>query len=97
MGRALNSGKYTPLIEDAGIVQLLTAVLPQDLVVHAKTDQLNGLVGLIGQLEGEFLKEAARVMSGSKAVAESLADMQATQQLQTREVASSISELQDAP
>ncbi|HEX4196316.1 MAG TPA: hypothetical protein VHZ26_02650 [Caulobacteraceae bacterium] len=97
LGRALNLGIYTPLIDDVGIRQLMTAALPQDLLDRAQADECNGLASLIGQLEGEFLKEAARVMSGSKAVAESLADMQATQRLYTREVATAISEIGTAP
>ena len=33
---------------------------------------------VLGRLEAEFLREAARVMSGSKAIADSLSDFQAT-------------------
>jgi len=91
-GQSLASRKYTPLIEDRGIVQLLRAVVSEELIKQAQHDEFNGLASAIGQIKGDFLKEAARVMSGSKAVAESLSDAQATQHLHTREVAEVIRE-----
>lgn len=63
---------------DKGIDSLLASVLPENLVTIAKKQKVQGLQMLLGQLEAEFLTEAMRVMSGSKAVADSLADIQAT-------------------
>ncbi|GAA4772648.1 hypothetical protein GCM10023219_19800 [Stakelama sediminis] len=73
--------------KDDGIRQLLSAVLPTAFIDDVQTRQIGGLSVAISQLEAEFLHEATRVMSGSKAMADSLTNMQSTMLLQTAQIA----------
>ncbi len=73
--------------KDAGVKQLLESVLPEDFVEQVRNSIFNGLSTALARLEAEFLHEAARVMSGSKAMADSLADVQAIMLLQNAKVA----------
>jgi len=82
--QAVAKGRHNRLLDDNGIKQLLRTVLSEELIAEARKQPFNDLSSLFAQLEGLFLQEAVRVMSGSKAVAESLADMQATLLLQTQ-------------
>jgi hypothetical protein len=82
--QAVERRRHKRLLDDNGINQLLTTVLSEKAIAEAKAQPFNDLNILVAQLEGFFLQEAVRVMSGSKAVAESLADMQATLLLQTK-------------
>lgn len=81
--QAVEKGRHQRLIDDSGINQLLKTVLSDESVVAARKQPFNDLNSLLVEIEGLFLREAVRVMSGSNAVAESLADMQATLLLQT--------------
>ena len=72
---------------DSGIKQLLNSALPADFVNDVLSKDLNGLSTALARLEAEFLHEATKVMSGSKAIADSLADVQAIMQLQNAKVA----------
>lgn len=63
--------------KDNGISQLLGSVLAKKDIAAFQDMTVGGIAAALSRLEGEFLHEAARVMSGSKALAESLSDMQA--------------------
>jgi hypothetical protein len=73
--------------EDSGMRQLIGASLPAEAVSQLIKSQFGGLNNALAQIETLFLHEATRVMSGSKAMADSLADVQATMLLQTAIVA----------
>jgi len=72
--------------KDNGIGQLLGAVLDQADVSKLRAMELGGLAAAIARLEAEFLHEATRVMSGSKAMADSLSDMHSILLLQNAKV-----------
>lgn len=76
--------------KDDGIRQLLSAVLPTGFIDDVRAREIGGLSAAISQLEAEFLHEATRVMSGSKAMADSLTDMQSVLQLQNAEIAAKL-------
>lgn len=82
--QAVAKSRHNRLLDDSGINQLLRTVLSAEAIAEARKQPINDLGSLFAHLEGMFLQEAVRVMSGSKAVAESLADMQATLLLQTQ-------------
>jgi hypothetical protein len=82
--QAVENRRHKRLLEDNGIRQFLGAVLSDEVVAEAMKQPLHELNTVVAQLEGIFLQEAVRVMSGSNAIAESLADMQATLLLQTQ-------------
>ena len=82
--KAVEERRHKRLLDDTGINQLLGAVISEKSIAEAKQQPFSELNTLFAQLEGLFLQEAVRVMSGSNAVAESLADMQATLLLQTQ-------------
>jgi hypothetical protein len=58
-----------------------------EAVKKVRESKFNGLADALSQLEAEFLHEATRVMSGSKAMADSLADVQALILLQNAKIA----------
>lgn len=72
--------------EDDGIRQLLGSVLGQSDVSEFVTMELGGLAAAVARLEAEFLHEATRVMSGSKAMADSLSDMHSILLLQNAKI-----------
>ena len=78
--------KYFSWQDDPLFISILENVLSSDIIDNAKTEILGGLRMLIAYLQAEFLKEAARVMSGSQAFAEALSDLQATLQNELRKV-----------
>ncbi len=80
--RGLVERSRVPLLDDTGVLQLLGAVLSSKEIDEAKRLPLSGLATLLGRLEAAFLQEAVTVMSGSKAVAEALSDLQTTLLLQ---------------
>ena len=61
-------------------------LLPDDVQARA----IGGLSITISQLEIDFLHEATRVMSGSKAMADSLTNMQSVLQLQNTQIAAKV-------
>lgn len=87
IAQSFKNGDYVDWRKDDGIRQLLSAVLPADIVTDVRGRVAGGLSAAIDQLEARFLHEATRVMSGSKAMADSLADMQAILLLQNAQVA----------
>lgn len=87
IARSFQTNDYVDWRLDDGIRQLLSAVLPEALVADVRARPAGGLTVAIDQLEARFLHEATRVMSGSKAVADSLADMQSILLLENARVA----------
>lgn len=71
---------------DKGMRQLMYASLPPDVVEKAFGEKIGGLTNVLTHIESQFLHEATRVMSGSKAMADSLADMQSVLQLQNSQI-----------
>lgn len=78
---------YQDWRKDDGIKQLLTSALSAEYVEKVKGKRFGGLQMALAQLEAEFLHEATRVMSGSKAMADSLANVQSIMLLQNAKVA----------
>ncbi len=72
---------------DKGIDQLLSGILPANEIADLRNAKFGGLTATLSRIEGDFLHEATRVMSGSKAMADSLSDMQAIIQLEHAKVA----------
>ncbi|QNO27243.1 hypothetical protein EEB18_021480 [Sphingopyxis sp. OPL5] len=87
IARSFQKGDYNDWRQDDGIRQLLSAILPEQLVADVRSRPTGGLTMAIDQLEARFLHEATRVMSGSKAMADSLADMQSVLLLENAKVA----------
>lgn len=79
--------KFRNWREDGGIHQLLSSVIAKDEVTKLRGSLTGGLSAGLARLEGKFLHEATRVMSGSKAMADSLADIQAMMLLQNANIA----------
>ncbi len=73
--------KWVDWRTDTGIPQFLAAVLSEDDMDQVKT-QHQGLTMGMGRIEALYLHEASLVMSGSKAMSESLSDMQSVMLLQ---------------
>lgn len=84
---SFRKGDYDDWRMDDGIRQLLGAVLPKPLVEEISARQTGGLQAAIDQLEAQFLHEATRVMSGSKAMADSLSDVQSVMLLENAKIA----------
>ena len=78
--------EYVSWQNDSPFLSILEGILPNDITNDAKKVRLGGLRRIIAYLQAEFLKEAARVMSGSQAFAETLSDLQATQQNELRKM-----------
>ncbi|HJO65422.1 MAG TPA: hypothetical protein QF469_08785 [Sphingomonas sanguinis] len=78
--------RYRDWRKDSGVSQLLGSVLSEGDIAKFHEMTLGGLAAALSRLEGEFLHEAARVMSGSKALAESLSDMQALMLLHNAQI-----------
>lgn len=78
---------YQDWRSDSGIAQLLESALTKEFVAKVRGQKLSGLAAAMAQLEAEFLHESVRVMSGSKAMADSLANVQSIMLLQNAKVA----------
>lgn len=79
--------RYRDWRNDPGVEQLLRSMFSLEDVKAFKATTSGGLSTALSRLEGEFLHEASRVMSGSKAMADSLGDVQAILLLQNAKVA----------
>lgn len=84
---SFKKGEYQDWRKDGGIKQLLNSVFPSEYVVTVLAKEFGGIQDILGRLEAEFLHESTRVMSGSKAMADSLADMQAVMLLHNAQIA----------
>lgn len=87
IARSFQKHDYVDWRKDDGIRQLLSTILTAELVEELRARKAGGLTAAIDQLEARFLFEATRVMSGSKAMADSLADMQSILLLENAKVA----------
>lgn len=87
ISRSFQVHEYQDWRDDGGIDQLLRAALPDNVVQQIRGSAYNGLSIALSRLEGEFLREATRIMSGSKAMADSLSDIKAIMLLQNAAVA----------
>lgn len=83
---SFQQGSFRDWRRDDPIAQLFGMVLSVETLREARETKLNGLNSLFGRLEAEFLHEAARVMSGSKVMADSLSDMQSIMLLQNAKI-----------
>jgi uncharacterized membrane-anchored protein YhcB (DUF1043 family) len=90
IAKSFKSKDFVDWRKDAGVTQLLSALLTSTEVTNLKSHKIGGLSAAIAQLEAKFLHEAARVMSGSKAMADSLTNMQSVLQLQNAEIAAKV-------
>lgn len=90
IARSFQKNDFDDWRKDDGIRQLLSAVLPTVFIEDVRARQIGGLSMAIAQLETEFLHEATRVMSGSKAMADSLTNMQSVLQLQNAKIAAKV-------
>lgn len=81
-----DKGAFQDWRSDKGIEQLAITILPREEFEKLKAQSTYALTSLIARLEGEFLHEAARVMAGSKAIADNLASVQATMLLEHAKV-----------
>jgi len=68
--------EYVNWRQDTAIKQLLGGVIPAAILETEMKSNIGGLQRLIWALESEFLKEAMKVMSGTRVFAESIGDMQ---------------------
>ena len=57
------------------MTQLLESCLSREVISKAKDQTFGGLHAATAYLEGEFIRESARLMSGSKSFADSLSDI----------------------
>lgn len=90
IARSFQKHDFDDWRKDDGIRQLLSAVLPTALIADVRVREIGGLSIAISQLEAEFLHEATRVMSGSKAMADTLTNMQSVLQLQNAQIAAKV-------
>ena len=87
MGESLKQEQYVNWKDDHRMNSLLESCLSKTDIGNAKGRRFGGFRIAVAQLEGEFLKEAARVMSGSQGFADSLSDVHAVLQYENQEIA----------
>lgn len=75
---------------DSGVKQQLRAIFDEASAAAFESEKFGGLASALSRIEAEFLHEAARVMSGSKAMADSLSDVQALIALRSAEAGARI-------
>jgi hypothetical protein len=80
-------GQFQDWRNDRPMGQLFETIIPAEVVEQGRKSSSHGLSTLVARLEAEFLHEAARAMSGSKAMADSLADVQSIMLLQNAKLA----------
>jgi len=85
----LKEKNYKNWRTDGPYLALLRLALPDGTVQQACDRQELGLQSVLDRLEVDFLHEASRVMSGSKALSDSLADMQSAMLLEKQKLADS--------
>lgn len=90
IARSFQTKVFDDWRKDKGILQLLGAVLNKGFIDDIIARPIGGFGTAIAQLEAEFLHEATRVMSGSKAMADSLTNMQSVMQLQNAQIAAKV-------
>lgn len=73
---SIKENKYRNWKEDDAFLSILRVVLPENIINDAMARQLGGLRTILIYLQGKFLDEARRVMSGSDGLSESFSDIQ---------------------
>ena len=86
LSQSFERQQFVDWSKDNGIAQLLGSVLVQSDITKMRAMELGGLAAATSRLEADFLHEATRVMSGSKAMADSLSDMHSILLLQNAKV-----------
>ena len=86
ISKSFEKHKYVSWKEDRHMNSLLESRLPATVIDSAKAARFGGLRVAIAHLENDFLKEAARVMSGSHGLADSLSNVQAVLQYQNQQI-----------
>jgi hypothetical protein len=84
--RSLTQKRYEGWRDDAMIPWMLAGVVSADELRRAREDHAYGLHSAVSIVEARFLHEATRVMSGSKAMSDTLSDMQAFLLVHTKSV-----------
>jgi hypothetical protein len=87
---SLKKKKYKNWREDAPTLNLLRTTLGNATVDQALKAELPTLNVIIANLEGQFLAEAMRIMSGSKVYADSISDIRSTMAYETARTKSEI-------
>ncbi len=87
MVNSFKTNSYHDWRDDEAIVTHLSSILPSAIVERSRSDFSFGLQGAMNLLQSEFVREAHRVMSGSKAFADSLTDTNALMQLEQQKAA----------
>lgn len=82
LSQSFERGHFVDWRHDNGVKQLLRAVLTEEETNAIRAMNAGGVAAAIARVEIGFLHEATRVMSGSKAMADSLSDMQSIMLLQ---------------
>jgi hypothetical protein len=83
---SFQKNKYRNWREDEPSLNLLAAVLGRPVLDQALKSELPALTNVLASLEGQFLAEAMRIMSGSKVYADSIADVRSTMTFETARV-----------
>lgn len=78
MRKSFENGEYSDWRKDDFILSQLRPILDDAAIDDANQDPFGGTEIIVSHLEAEFLREATRVMSGSQALADSLADIRTT-------------------
>lgn len=86
LSQSFERRQFVDWSKDNGIGQLLGSVLDQSDITKMRAMELGGLAAATSRLEADFLHEATRVMSGSKAMADSLSNMHSILLLQNAKV-----------
>lgn len=73
---SLEDKAYRDWRDNEVIRHLVTGILSKEVLEESQRAYPGGFSMIVGHLKSEFLKEATRVMSGSQALSESLADLQ---------------------
>ena len=95
VSKSFEDSRFYDWRSDQLIGEQLESILPRAIIRKAITENMGGSHTVTAHLEAEFLKEATRVMSGSKAVSESLEDIGSSMAYALAEARSKRSERDD--
>ena len=86
MQKSIEQKQYFSWKDDETVNSFLKSHLSEDVIGKAKAMKLGGLNMIFAHLGSDFLKEAARVMSGSQGFADSLSDLNSVLQYQNQQI-----------
>ena len=86
MVQSLEKQQYVNWKDDHVMNSFLEYCLPKTVIDGAKGKRLGGFQVAVAHLEGEFLKEAARLMSGSQGFADFLSDIHETMRYESQQM-----------